>query len=169
MKKLPEYLYHYTTARQMQWIVEDGKIKTSPSNLKLPEGPTRYEPIIRNGEVVGKRVANKYANYHPVVWLTSNDAVVATENGLYDAKTEARFVIPSELLKFDILPWTVFTAKYHVAPNIIKAVKEGNGADWKNWYVCECPIDLGFVDRIELRQPDGSYASKYIIHREYEE
>lgn len=169
MKKLPEFLYHYTSIPHMKWIVEDKELKTSPSNLKLDDGPIRYEPIIRNGEVVGKRPVNTYANYHPVVWLTANDAAIANETGLYDAKMGARFVIPTEDLVFHIMRWTDFTTKYHAAPDVIKAMKDGNGADWKNWYVCDCPIDLGFVDRIEVLTQDGTYAPKYIIHREYEE
>lgn len=157
MKKLPEYLYHYTSAVQMQWIVEDQLLKTTVSNLKFPVGPTRYEPIARNGEIVGQRVANEYANYHPVVWLTANDKAIAEESGLHEAKLEARFVIPTDKLRFHILRWTDFTDKYHAAPYVIRALKSGNGADWKNWYVCEIPIPLDCVERIEIRTEDGTY------------
>ena len=125
-----------------------------------------YEPIIHNGEVVGQRVKNKYANYHPVVWLTANAAAAANETGLYEAKTEARFVIPTEDLKHHILHWPEFTAKYHASPDAVRALKQANGGDWKNWYVCDCPISLGLVDKIEVRTEDGSYRPKYIIHRE---
>lgn len=166
MKTLPEYLYHYTSFVQMQWIVEDRELKRSPSNLKLQDGPVSYEPIIRNGEVVGQRAKNKYANYHPVVWLTANAAAAANETGLYEAKTEARFVIPTEDLKHHILHWPEFTAKYHASPDAVRALKQANGGDWKNWYVCDCPISLGLVDKIEVRTEDGSYRPKYIIHRE---
>ena len=66
MKKLPKYLYHYTTLLWLEFIREDGYLKVTNSNLKVDNATLHMEPIIRNGEIVGQRAVNKYSDYHPV-------------------------------------------------------------------------------------------------------
>jgi len=158
MKKLPKYLYHYTTLLWLEFIREDGYLKVTNSNLKVGNATLRMEPIIRNGEIVGQRAVNKYSDYHPVVWLTANENAVADENGLYEAKIQCRLTIPTKGRRWKFLKWTDFLSKYHADPIEANRLKRFSGADWKNWYVCEEPISLSDVSRIDGLQPDGTYA-----------
>ena len=158
MKKLPTNLYHFTSPLQMEFIREDGCINVTNSNLKIDDATLHVEPMYRNGEIIGKRSVNKYSNYHPVVWLTANAEAVADETGLYGAKMQCRLTIPTKGRRWKFLKWTDFLSKYHADPLIASSLKQGNGADWRNWYVCEDPIPASEVSLFEMLQPDGDYA-----------
>ena len=158
MKKLPTNLYHFTSPIQMEFIREDGYINVTNSNLKIDDATLHVEPMYRNGEIIGKRSVNKYSNYHPVVWLTANADAVPDENGHYGAKIQCRLTIPTKGRRWKFLKWTDFLSKYHADPLIASSLKQGNGADWRNWYICEEPIPVSEVSTFEVLQPDGSYA-----------
>lgn len=56
------------------------------------------------------------------------------------------------------MKWTDLLSKYHADPLIASSLKQGDGADWRNWYVCEEPILVSVVSLFEILQPDGTYA-----------
>ncbi len=159
MKKLPANLYHFTSPIHLGFIREDGYIKLTDSNLKIDDATYRIEPMYRNGKLIGEHAVNKYSNYHPVVWLTANADAVADENGLSRTKTQCRLTIPTKGRRWKFLKWTDFLSKYNAAPLIAKSLKQGGGADWRNWYVCEEPIPVSEFSAVETLQPDGSYAA----------
>ena len=91
------------------------------------------------------------------MWVTENADAVADENGFYAAKTQRRLTIPTKGRRWKFLTWTDFLSKYHADPLIASSLKQGNGAGWSNWYVCEEPILISDVSLFEMLQPDGSY------------
>ncbi len=169
MRELPKYLYHYTSLIRMDWIIEDQTVKPSPSNLFKDDRTKHTEWIYRKRKKVGKRSVDKYANFHPVVWLTANDAAAVENTGLSPAKLQARIVFRADLMQDFILHWPDFTEKYHASPVATKFLKEKNGEDWENWFVCEGGLGLGYADRIEVRDKNGNYQPIILIHRDGEE
>ncbi len=159
MKKLPANLYHFTSPNQMDYILEDGYIKLTNSNLKIDDATLHIEPMYRNGQIIGEHAVNKYSNYHPVVWLTANADAAADENGLYHTKTQRRLTIPTKGRNWKFLKWTDFLSKYNADPLNARSLKQGSGADWRNWYVCEEPIPVSEISAFDALQPDGSYAA----------
>lgn len=164
-KKIPEYLYHYTTWEHFQDIYRDGQIDLSPSNLKMDDSTLHIEGIFRGDEQVGSRLVDKYANYHPVVWFTADSNAVATENGLDDLKTQCVLVIKTAAHRHSYMSWMDFTSKYNSPPDVVARLKKSNGGGWKQWYIRETPIDVTEIESLGLKQANGEYV--YIGLGEY--
>lgn len=147
-KKLPEVLYHFTSPFHYIYIKRYGALKLTPSNLKF--GTFSFKPIIIDGEVIGQKHVDEHENYHPVVWLTANPEARYDETGLGEEKTGCRITIPTKGATWRYLRWPEFCEKYHADPAVVAALKAGNGADWKNWYVCESEIPVTDFSAVDL-------------------
>jgi hypothetical protein len=112
-------LYHYTSQHHLPYILRDGHLKVTESNIGSPL-PT-MEPS-------GMRVGPD------VVWFSTHGAPDANDLGLVSTsvdKTKVRFTVNVK----DAEPWCSFADRHEINPEWRDIIEEGRAP--KSWYVVE--------------------------------
>lgn len=135
-------LYHYTSLDNLQQILDDKRIKTSPSNLLKP-----INPHLINGKFIDETDTHK-----PVVWFTSLlDFEKARACGLTGSivdKTEAAICINS----LEAKKWAIWATQNNIDKSWFKALK-ASAPMWETFYIVEHDILFDENTKIVLR-PD---------------
>lgn len=142
-------LYHYTSIEHLEQILDDGKIRLSPSNLLRP-----INPHIVHGELV-----DETDKYKPVVWFTSVlDFDKAREAGLAGSavdKTEVAIVIEPTPLEMRCMfhKWDKWAMANYIEGAWFRALKKV-APQWQSFYVTEHPVmisnDTGIIFRPDI-------------------
>lgn len=142
-----DYLYHFTSRQQLDWILEDGYLKLTPSNLKEPKHIKK---------VIDERGVITYADptdfYKPVVWLTENPEPKARENGLSDIKTEVRITVKKT---DDFKEWDTWALKNGIKVDWYKRLTAG--CDHNSWWISTVIIPKADFIKIEVMGNEGKY------------
>lgn len=136
--KPPEHLFHYTCAENLKFILEDGILLPSCSNLR-PFDKATYEMRV-NPRSDRLYPWDKNSDYKPVVWLTALKEAEAENNGNAhsgDDKTEYRIrFIWSPRFK----SWHDFADENEVEPTWRKRIE--HGCRHKFWWVHEGSLSI---------------------------
>lgn len=127
-------LYHYTSLRHLEKILNDGTLQTTASNLLKP-----VCPHIENGQLV-----DVTDSYKPVVWFTSVlDFEKARYCGLTGSvldKTEVAIeVTPTALQRF--YKWTEWAEQNNIDKAWYENLKS-TAPLWDSFYVIEAPVGI---------------------------
>lgn len=137
-------LYHFTSKRHFQEILDSGVLKVSPSNLVKPKN-------LHFDKTLDRWDWDTY-DYKPVVWLTESptardEVMQATgKEGSGERKDEVR--IAAEKTP-GMQKWTKWAEANGIDRKWFKDVKRAS-RDHQAWYVSEIPIPVEDFAAVEI-------------------
>lgn len=165
-------LYHYTAIDAYQWILEDGFIKLSPSNLKPPHRATaciKEDPKRRI-----RYYWDKWNDYKPVVWLTSDNTLQAPSTdgvndlnnaGLYRQKMGVCIAVEYDPHKH--MKWTRFADINHMDWEYRKQFT--SGYNYESWYIARQPIPVSEIVSVTFSPEYDDRIAEYLLQKERSE
>lgn len=133
-------LYHYTSLKLFQSILDDRVIKLTASNLLKPINP----------HIVNRCFIDETDIYKPVVWASSLiDFDEAEKMGIPKFKTEVAIEIDSASIQF-FHKWSEWAEENNIDQMWFNALKI-TAPQWETFYVSEKPIVIDDHTKIKLR------------------